>query len=100
MRKIHSVSVRALAEFAFERGDLVFVFNFSPDRSYTDYTIPVTHGVDHQVLFSSDDYCYGGYGRVARDPVSAYVPGMEGSHLRLYLPARTAIVLCPAKKES
>ena len=85
---------------AFERGDLVFVFNFSPDRSYPDYTIPVTHGVDHQVLFSSDDYCYGGYGRVARDPVSAYVPGMEGSHLRLYLPARTAIVLCPAKKES
>ena len=56
--------------------------------------------MDHQVLFSSDDYCYGGYGRVARDPVSAYVPGMEGSHLRLYLPARTAIVLCPAKKES
>ena len=84
---------------AFERGDLVFVFNFSPDRSYTDYTIPVTHGVDHQVLFSSDDYCYGGYGRVARDPVSAYVPGLEGSHLRLYLPARTAIVLRPAKKE-
>ena len=28
-------------------------------------------------------------------PESACVPGMEGSHVRLYLPARTAIVLRP-----
>ena len=78
---------------AFERGGLLFVFNFSPDRSYPDYTIPVGRGEDYEVLFSSDDYRYGGYGRVARGSFSAFVPGMEGNHLRLYLPARTAIVL-------
>ena len=81
---------------AFERGGLLFVFNFSPDRSYTDYAIPVSRGEDYHVLFSSDDYCYDGYGRVAREPVSAYTPGLEGNYVRLYLPARTCMVLCPA----
>ena len=81
---------------AFERGGLLFVFNFSPDRSYTDYAIPVTRGEDYRVLFSSDDYCYNGYGRVAREAVSAYTPGLDGNYVRLYLPARTCTVLCPA----
>jgi 1,4-alpha-glucan branching enzyme len=80
---------------AFERGGLLFVFNFSPARSFEGYPIPVSHSCDYHVLFSSDDYCYCGYGRVARNTVSAYTPGMEGNHVRLYLPARTAIVLCP-----
>ena len=81
---------------AFERGGLVFVFNFSPTNEYRDYTIPVSRGVDHRVLFSSDDWRYGGYGRVAREPVSAFTPGHDGPCLRLYLPPRTATVLCPA----
>ena len=85
---------------AFERGGLLFVFNFSPDRSYTDYIIPVSRGTDYRVLFSSDDFCYNGYGRVARDPVSAWVPGMEGNNVRLYLPARTATVLCPVEPDN
>jgi 1,4-alpha-glucan branching enzyme len=80
---------------AFERGGLLFVFNFAPYSSFTDYVIPVGQGVDYQVLFSSDDYCYGGFGRVARNRVSAFVPGREGNNVRLYLPARTAIVLAP-----
>ncbi len=80
---------------AFERGGLLFVFNFAPTKSYTDYAIPVSRGTDYEVLFSSDDYCYNGYGRVARNTFSAYTPGIEGNHVRLYLPARTAIVLKP-----
>ena len=82
---------------AFERGGLLFVFNFSPAQSYTDYPIPVSQGKDYQVLFSTDDERYGGYGRVAHDTISSFVPGMEGSHVRLYLPARTATVLCPVE---
>ena len=83
---------------AFERGGLLFAFNFSPDRSYTGYRIPVSAGEDYRVLFSTDDYCYGGYGRIGRDPVSAFDPGGEGSAVRLYLPARTAAVLCPVSR--
>jgi 1,4-alpha-glucan branching enzyme len=81
---------------AFERGGLLFAFNFSPNVSHADYVIPVSRGVDYQVLFSTDDYCYNGFGRVARERVSACVPGVKGNHVRLYLPARTATVLCPA----
>lgn len=82
---------------AFERMGLLFVFNFSATNSYEGYTIPVSQGCDYEVLFSTDDYSYGGYGRVARIPMSAYQEGMEGNNLRLYLPARTAIVLAPSK---
>ena len=83
---------------AFERGGLLFAFNFSPDRSYTDYAIPVSQNAAYRVLFSSDDYEYNGYGRVAREPISAWT-GEDGvSRLNLYLPARTAIVLGPADR--
>ena len=40
---------------------------------------------------------FGGFGRVRHDRVSAFVPGVEGSCMRLYLPARTATVLCPVE---
>ena len=83
---------------AFERGGLLFVFNFSPNRSYMDYPIPVSRGVDYQPLFSTDDYRYNGFGQVHRDPVSACTPGMEGNNVSLYIPARTATVYCPVDR--
>ena len=83
---------------AFERGGLLFVFNFDPNRSFTDYAIPVSRGADHRVLFTSDDWRYGGYGRIGHDTHSACIPGREGNFVRLYLPARTAAVLCPVDR--
>ena len=82
---------------AFERGGLLFVFNFSPTQDYEDYAIPVSHGCDHEVLFTSDDWRYGGFGRMRRDALSAFVPGMEGNYLRMYLPSRTCAVLRPVE---
>ncbi|MBP3895860.1 MAG: alpha amylase C-terminal domain-containing protein [Mogibacterium sp.] len=81
---------------AFERNGLVFVFNFSPDHDYSDYTIPVSHGADHHVLFTSDDGRYNGYDRISHEDRSAFVPGMEGNYLSLYLPSRSCMVLYPA----
>ena len=78
---------------AFERAGLLFVFNFDPVNSYTDYPIPVSQAKDYQVLFSTDDYWYGGFGRVHHDRISALDPELEGPHVRLYLPSRTATVL-------
>ncbi len=85
---------------AFERGGLVFVFNFSPAKDHMGYTIPVSRGVDHQVLFTSDDECFGGMGRIAHDVKSAFVPGMEGNFVRLYLPARTCLVMEPMEPKT
>jgi 1,4-alpha-glucan branching enzyme len=75
---------------AYKRGGLLLAFNFSPDHSHVDYGIPAGRQA-YQVLFSTDDYCYGGWGRNARDRVE---PDEEGK-IRLYLPARTALVLYP-----
>ena len=83
---------------AFERGGLLFAFNFSPNRSYTDYAIPVSENADYTVLFTSDDWKYNGFGRIAHQSVSSNVPDMEGPHVKLYLPARTATVLCPVNR--
>jgi 1,4-alpha-glucan branching enzyme len=83
---------------AFERGGLLFVFNFSPNHDYTDYAIPVSHGTDHVVLFTSDDDRYGGFGRISHDQKSAFLPGAEGNFVRLHLPSRTCMVLRPVDR--
>ncbi|MDE6853795.1 MAG: alpha amylase C-terminal domain-containing protein [Muribaculaceae bacterium] len=82
---------------AFMRGDLVFVFNFSPSRSYQDYGILAPGGVYSTVL-SSDNPAFGGFGNIDESiehftvPDPLYAPfGVE--RLPLYLPARTAMVL-------
>ena len=82
---------------AFMRGDLVFVFNFSPVNSYNGYGLLAPEGVYSTVL-STDNPAFGGFGNVDEtvehftiaDPL--YTP-MGLARLPLYLPARTAIVL-------
>lgn len=82
---------------AFKRRDLVFIFNFSPNRSFTDYGILAPEGEYRHVL-DSDQEIYGGYGNIdntvkhftASDPL--YAPHGIG-WLKLYLPARSVQVL-------
>ncbi|MDE6316855.1 MAG: alpha amylase C-terminal domain-containing protein [Muribaculaceae bacterium] len=82
---------------AFRRGDLVFVFNFSPFKSFTDYGILAPAG-KYKVVLSSDDKQFGGFGNIDDDVEhltqydELYAPtGKEW--LKLYLPARSAQVL-------
>ena len=84
---------------AFERGGLVFVFNFDPTRVFMGYRIPVTKGCDYEVVISSDDDKYNGYGRIGHEHHSAFIPGVQGNWLQLYLPPRTCMVLKPLLKE-
>ena len=82
---------------AFERGGLVFVFNFDPVRSHMDYVIPVSVGRDHEVVFTTDDSCYGGFDNIGHELRSAFIPGMNSPALKLGLPPRTAMVLKPVE---
>jgi 1,4-alpha-glucan branching enzyme len=82
---------------AYERNGLIFVFNFDPQYAHNDYVIPVREGVDHEVLFTSDDGEFGGFDNIGHEDRSAYVPGHPGPALRLGLPPRTAIVLRPKR---
>lgn len=82
---------------AFGRGKLVFVFNFNPVKSFSDYGI-LAHPGKYRVVLSSDDPEFGGYGNVdgsvehltVSDPLYSTL-GVEW--LKLYLPARSAQVL-------
>jgi 1,4-alpha-glucan branching enzyme len=82
---------------AFERADLIFVFNFHPSTSYTDYSIHVTPG-RYRLVFDSDAAAYGGHGRLdkAREHVYDVMPcnNRHPQWISLYLPTRTAMVLC------
>lgn len=73
---------------SYERDGCVYAFNFSPVNSYTDYGLPAPDG-KYKLELSSDDEQFGGYARF--DGSQEYTA--QDSHLSVYLPARTAIVL-------
>ena len=81
----------------FERGDLFFVFNFSPTHSFTDYGFLVPEGA-YDIVLDSDDKTYGGNGlnddsvEHFTNPDPLFTPQHKG-WLKLYLPARSAQVL-------
>ncbi len=79
----------------FARGGLVFAFNFHPTQSFEDYLVPVPEDKDYEVVLSSDDGKYNGQDRIAHVRRSSFIGGVEGPHLKLYLPCRTAMVMQP-----
>lgn len=78
---------------AFYRKGLLFAFNFSPCNSYTDVEISLPAIADYQVALCSDDGKYGGNDLIAHMKYTAQVDGQGNSSVKLYLPARTAVVL-------
>ena len=82
---------------AFRRGTLVFVFNFNPFKSFTDYGILAPKG-KYKVVLSSDNPEFGGFGNVDEqvEHITGFDPLYEPTDkewLKLYLPARSAMVL-------
>ncbi|MDR0413683.1 MAG: alpha amylase C-terminal domain-containing protein [Dysgonamonadaceae bacterium] len=82
---------------AFRRGEWLFVFNFSPERSFTGYGFLVPPG-KYQTVLNTDHPQFGGFG-LADDSVEHFTTGdplyekEKKEWLKLYLPARTAVVL-------
>ena len=82
---------------AFSRKDLIFVFNFSPNRSFTDYGLLVPEG-SYSIVLNTDAERFGGNALV--DESQTHFTQYDKLHARrkkgwlmLYLPARTALVL-------
>jgi 1,4-alpha-glucan branching enzyme len=82
---------------AFMRGGLLFVFNFHPSTSYTDYGIPVQGRF--RIILDTDDENYEGFNRLDRKRLYLSVRKAEKNivsaplYLYLYLPSRTALVM-------
>jgi 1,4-alpha-glucan branching enzyme len=79
---------------AFERGGLIFFFNFHPTRSIPDYKFGVPELGEYEIVLNSDDEAFGGHARIDN---SIGYPTTENSMLRIYSTNRTALVL--KKKE-
>ena len=81
---------------AYQRGNLLFVYNFNGEKSFVDYGILADKGC-YKIILNSDNAKYGGFDLVdesvehftAKEP--AHESGKEW--LKLYIPARTALVL-------
>ena len=82
---------------AFARGDLLFAFNFNATQSFSDYGVLVPPATRWVHLFDTDEVRFGGQGRIAAgqrfEPALVPDRGELVQQIRLYLPARTAIVL-------
>ena len=80
---------------AFSKGELVYVFNFHPTYSPTDFFLPV-HSVGegkYKVIFSTDDVDFGGMDRVSKQYVyEAKFVENRGLGFEIYTPCRTAMV--------
>ncbi|MBV5313746.1 MAG: alpha amylase C-terminal domain-containing protein [Prolixibacteraceae bacterium] len=80
---------------AYSRGKYLFVFNFNPTQSFADYGIAMEPS-QYKIVLNTDDYRFGGQNRI--DDNLVYTTDTDNgpdsqNYLRLYMPARTAIVL-------
>jgi 1,4-alpha-glucan branching enzyme len=82
---------------AYQRGNLIFIYNFHPFKSFTDYGILAGAG-SYRVILNSDSKLFGGFG-LCDDSIVHHTQEdtLYDKHgkgwLKLYLPARSAQVL-------
>ncbi|HNX33610.1 MAG TPA: alpha amylase C-terminal domain-containing protein [Kiritimatiellia bacterium] len=80
----------------FERGPLVFLFNFHSSESVSDYSVVVPPG-EYRLILDSDEERFGGHARIQPGQTFELLSEMRGNEkchvIKVYLPCRTAMVL-------
>ena len=90
---IHYLNIRQHDHVvSFIRGNLLFIMNFSPNQSWTDYGVPAAAG-SYGVILDSDNQQFGGQNRIDDSTRYFTSPQKNGHQLQVYLPARTGIIL-------
>ncbi|HUU89078.1 MAG TPA: alpha amylase C-terminal domain-containing protein, partial [Candidatus Glassbacteria bacterium] len=84
----------------FTRANLIFIFNFHPNKSFTDYQFQAPPG-EYQIILDSDAPKYAGYARLKPDQKHFTLFNNSTKNpknlLSLYLPAYSTYVLAPVK---
>ena len=95
VQKLHEDEVNNV--LVFQKGDLIFVFNFHPENSIEDYQFFVPKAGKYQTIFSSDDEEFGGFQRVDKKYIykTEKIDGVN--KLRIFVPNRTAFVMKKVK---
>lgn len=80
----------------YEKAGLLFIFNFHPTNSYTDYRCGVEVGGTYKIVLNSDAAEFGGHNRVAHGQ-EFFTTDLEWNgrknYLQVYIPNRTVLVL-------
>ena len=89
----------------FEKGDLLFVFNFHTENSYENYIIGTKWGSNHRTILDSDEKVFFGkerlkYGHEHRFPIIKKSFNKRPYSLSIYIPSRTCMVLIAKENES
>jgi len=84
----------------YERGNLVFVFNFHHSNSYENYRIGTFWNSDHICVLDTDRSEFSGQNRLEWNKTNFLPINNDGWNDRphsisIYIPARTAMVFCP-----
>lgn len=97
--KSHEVLAAAPAEqlfleadkkiLAYERGGLVFVFNFHVTESYFGLELPVPESGTYTIVLNSDENQFGGFDRIEGNPT---YPTTKKKKIQIYLPNRSCLV--------
>ena len=82
----------------YEKGPVIFIFNFHTNKSFEDYRIGTLWESDHMILMDTDQAELGGHGRLNTGYLQRYVTRRgqwqdRPNSISLYLPCRTAIIL-------
>ncbi|XP_062117534.1 1,4-alpha-glucan-branching enzyme 2-2, chloroplastic/amyloplastic-like [Humulus lupulus] len=87
----------------FERGDLVFVFNFHWANSYFDYRVGCSRPGKYKIVLDSDDSLFGGFNRLDHNAEYFSAEGWYDDRPRsflVYTPSRTAVVYALVRDDS
>ncbi|MDR1895273.1 MAG: alpha amylase C-terminal domain-containing protein [Prevotellaceae bacterium] len=76
----------------FNRGKALFMFNFNPTKSFTDYAFEIDRG-EYEIILNSDSPLFGGFNRVDDNYIYPTHPYLKKHLLKVYLPSRTVIVM-------
>ncbi|KAI7255154.1 1,4-alpha-glucan-branching, partial [Hortaea werneckii] len=82
----------------FERAGLLWIFNFHPSSSFTDYRVGVQQAGTYRIVLNTDSPRFGGLGRVDDGEASRFFTtdfewNGRKNFLQVYVPTRTAMVL-------
>uniref|UniRef100_W5KR96 1,4-alpha-glucan branching enzyme n=1 Tax=Astyanax mexicanus TaxID=7994 RepID=W5KR96_ASTMX len=80
----------------FERGNVIFIFNFHPVNSYSSYRVAVEAAGKYKIKLDSDEVQYGGHGRLDHNTefFTESIPfNGRANSMQVYIPCRTAVVL-------
>ncbi|KAG7812348.1 hypothetical protein KL921_001580 [Ogataea angusta] len=81
----------------YERNNKLFLFNFHPTQSFTDYRVGVETPGCYKIILNSDRSEYGGHGRIDESKsvffTTEFPWNNRRNYIQVYLPSRCALVL-------